>query len=249
VRRSVYFKQYALAGLTHELKSPLAAIESAVEFLRAQQDAPRTNRRELSTYVNMIERNSNRLGLFVNDLLQTFDQKTSNVELSVSRTVLQDVTRKAVDCHLTNAQWKNTSLDIQLPDQPVTVNCDSLKIQQVLSNVVGNAVKFTESGKVDIQLDNRGQEILFRVRDNGHGIPSDELPYVFDRFFQGKSGRGAKGTGLGLTIAKLWVEAHGGRIWAESEGEGKGTTVTFTLPVFAEQRLRRDKPPTQESVR
>jgi signal transduction histidine kinase len=145
---------------------------------------------------------------------------------------LQDVTRKAIDCHLTNAQWKNTSLDVQLPNQPVTVNCDSLKIQQVLSNVVGNAVKFTESGKVDIQLDNRGSDILFRVRDNGHGIPSDELPYVFDRFFQGKTGRSAKGTGLGLTIAKLWVEAHGGRIWAESEGEGKGTTVTFTLPAI-----------------
>ena len=101
----------------------------------------------------------------------------------------------------------------------------------VLSNLISNSLKFTERGSVSVALSKHNSEIITSVKDSGRGVLNADIPFIFDRFFQGRNSNGTKGTGLGLTIAKMWVEAHGGRIWAESEGEGKGTTVTFTVPV------------------
>jgi signal transduction histidine kinase len=112
------------------------------------------------------------------------------------------------------------------------VFADGGRIVQALSNLIGNAVKFTESGgRVAVRAESRRHEVVFSVTDTGPGIEADELEHIFDRFWQARRHRGSdRGLGLGLAIVKGIVQAHGGRVWAESE-PGLGTTIRFTLPV------------------
>ena len=108
------------------------------------------------------------------------------------------------------------------------VRCDHERVLQIVSNLVGNAIKFTpEGGSIGIEARSVGDEGWFSVRDTGQGIPEDELPHVFDRFWQGRR-KSHAGIGLGLSIVKGLVEAHGGRLWVESK-VGAGTTFFFTL--------------------
>jgi len=101
-------------------------------------------------------------------------------------------------------------------------------VRQALSNLISNALKFTEQGEVRVAVSSERDGVHVTVEDQGVGIEAKDLPHLFERFYQAKNTR--KGTGIGLTIAKLWVEAHGGRIWAESAGPGRGSRFVFTLP-------------------
>jgi two-component system sensor histidine kinase VicK len=106
---------------------------------------------------------------------------------------------------------------------------DSDKIKQVISSLLSNAIKYSDKGAITITLTKTSKEILFSIMDEGRGVEEKDLGRIFDRFYQVNPG--SKGSGIGLTIAKAWVEAHRGRIWAESAGAGKGTTIRFTLPL------------------
>jgi two-component system sensor histidine kinase BaeS len=112
----------------------------------------------------------------------------------------------------------------------LTVRCDGKRIEQVVSNLLSNAVKFTREGEIRIRLTDDGKNARVEITDSGAGIPADELPFVFDRLFRGASARSVKGTGIGLAIAKTWVEAHGGQIKAESAGPGRGSRFWFVIP-------------------
>ncbi|MCG3206401.1 MAG: Adaptive-response sensory-kinase SasA [Elusimicrobia bacterium] len=230
VKRNAYFQDYTLAGLTHELKSPLAIIESAVDFLNNNPDVRDNDPGKLSAYLEMIQRNSSRLQLFVNDLLAAFDPQVKDVHLLCEQTDMTDLIKKTAIHHKPLADSKNIQFHFDLLSEAV-ISCDRTKIGQVLSNVLSNAIKFSKERSVYLSLKKDSSGLTVSVRDEGSGLSQQELPHIFNRFYQGMRGQQAKGSGIGLTIAKLWVEAHGGKIWAESEGEGKGTTVTFTLPV------------------
>ncbi|RPI66022.1 MAG: two-component sensor histidine kinase, partial [Geobacteraceae bacterium] len=129
---------------------------------------------------------------------------------------------------------KGVSLKIDLsPDLP-EIWADSDRLNQVLFNLVGNALQYTpEGGQVTITARRQGDEVQVSVQDTGIGIAAEHLPYVFDRFYRADSSRsrGSGGSGIGLTIARHLVIAHGGRIWADSPGLGKGSTFSFMLPV------------------
>ncbi len=230
VRRSAYFQEYALAGLAHELKSPLAVIENALEFLSNRQDTEQMTNAQLKDYLQMIQRNSSRLQLFVNDLIHAFHMGPKDSLLMKQEFDLQQTIRKILRDHTERKSFQSpvTFNEIQTP---LVVRADSAKISQVFSNIFSNAIKFSDGKPITVSVIRSGSEVTISVKDEGLGIPPEEMPNVFDRFYQGISGQKKRGTGIGLTIAKIWVEAHGGKIWAESEGEGKGTAVSFTLPV------------------
>ena len=145
--------------------------------------------------------------------------------------VLQTVSKRLA----TQFESKHIALDLELaPDLPY-VRADEGRVLQILTNLLGNALHYTpESGRVSIRARREDAAVAISVQDTGLGISPEHLPHVFDRFYRAdasRSRRAGGGSGIGLTIARALVEAHGGRIWAESNGEGQGSTFTFTLPV------------------
>ncbi|HET9913033.1 MAG TPA: ATP-binding protein, partial [Anaerolineales bacterium] len=136
---------------------------------------------------------------------------------------------------------KNIQLEISMESNLPNVMVDKDRIIQVLTNLVGNALQYTaEGGRVTIAARHTNNEVLVSVRDTGIGIPAEHLPHIFDRFYRADASRSRHaggGSGIGLTIARALVEAHGGHIWVESAGEGAGSTFTFTLLIAAARQL------------
>jgi signal transduction histidine kinase len=229
VRRSVFFQEHTIAGLTHELKSPLAAIESALALLEDSQSMGQWEKGQLQTYHDMIQRNSKRLTSYVNELLHAFKPGIADFDSQVS-VDFKKLCQSVIEFYSPFVEKKGLKLNQNFSSDEFIVQGNPSQIEQIISNVIGNALKFTDRGSIALNANKSSDQIEISVTDTGAGIPPDELPHLFDRFYQGETGKKKTGTGLGLAIAKIWVEAHGGKIWAESEGEGMGTTVTFTLP-------------------
>jgi signal transduction histidine kinase len=225
-----FFQEETMAGLTHELKSPLAAIESALDMIN-QQSASLSHKGNNKDYLEMIERNSGRLRQFVDDLLQTFQNRGEAVPLNLKEENVVNLCQEILDRLKPQAEAKQIELVFNSSLAQPLMKCDQLKMVQIISNLLSNAIKFTSKGFISLNLQLENQFLKITVKDSGVGISKDELPYVFDRFFQGEEGRKKKGSGLGLSIAKGWVEAHGGKIWAESDGAGKGATFKIELPI------------------
>ncbi len=229
VRRGSYFHEHEMAGLTHELKSPLANIQSAMDFLQDIKEGDRF-RPAHADYMDMINRNTARLERAVNELIKVFRLPAGSEPFKFEVVDLRKILSGAVSANEERAQEKGLEIHLSVPDQEIPIKIDSEKIQQAVSNLLSNAIKYTPSGSITLKVEEQKDSIEVSVTDTGAGILSDELPLVFDRFFQGKAGKGAKGSGIGLTIAKTWVEAHGGEIHAESAGLGRGSRFWFTLP-------------------
>jgi signal transduction histidine kinase len=227
-RHTFWLKKHITTGLTHELKSPISAIRGAVDVLQLQLRSPSGSIVNLGDYVAMIDKNTLRLEGYVKDLLHIAKGQDGVASVQRADTDLVALVRQAVETHSPAAKAKDIDISIVAAKQ-VPMSIDAEKIQQTLSNLVSNAIKFSERGLVTIGVQKQARDCVISVHDEGCGIPAANLERIFDRFFQGSTA--TKGSGIGLTIAKAWVEAHGGKIWAESDGEGKGTTVTFTLPV------------------
>ncbi len=228
VRRSFWLKGQLSMGLTHELKSPLSSIQSAVEMAASELENPKLDRRKALDYMSMVQRNAVRLELFVKDLLNIAKIQDENVTIEKAAVDLGDLIRSIGGGFRPLYSQKGIEVVYEL-DRVGRVEADPDKLQQVVSNLLSNAIKFSRKGTIRIALSRKNGEVTCVVTDQGCGVPAPDLERIFERFFQGKNSQ--KGAGLGLAIAKAWVEAHGGRIWAESEGEGRGTKVTFTLPL------------------
>jgi len=229
VRRSTFFHEDTIAGLTHEMKTPLAAIQSAIEIIELQTGSANEDARVV--YMNIIRANASRLQGFTESLVQLFGNDDSKIPLSCTPSDLRHLCSQAGEGARDRAKQKGLEIHVHLPDVEVRAAIDSTKIEQVLSNLFSNAIKFTDHGSISLTLLRQQHEAHIIITDTGAGLRADEIPRIFDRFYQGEAGRRKKGTGIGLTLAKNWVEAHGGKIWAESAGEGQGTVVTFTLPI------------------
>ena len=217
-----------IGDVTHELRTPLTAIKGSMEGL---MDGVLPANAE--TY-QQIHAETDRLSRLVDDL-----QELSRVEARAYELDIRPVDVSALVGTVTKRMHhqfddKRVGLTSSLPAEPLRVLADEDRIVQVLTNLVGNALQYTPSdGQVRISVARIGAEVQIAVHDTGVGIPSEHLPHIFDRFYRVDKSRSRArgGSGIGLTIAKHLVEAHGGRIWAESEGESKGSAFTFTLPV------------------
>jgi PAS domain S-box-containing protein len=222
-------KDEFLAMLSHELRTPLNAVLGYTRMLREGHLGPDRQERAIET----IERNANLLAQLVADVLDVSSIVTGKVRLKMASCDLNELVQAATDVVRPSADAKGIELRVDAPDTPVRATCDSERIQQVVWNLLSNAVKFTPSGHVLISLQNSGGRAKVTVTDTGVGIATKSLPFVFQRFWQGETAahRAVGGLGLGLALARHFVELHGGTIQAASEGEGKGATFTVTLPL------------------
>jgi PAS domain S-box-containing protein len=222
-------KDEFLAMLSHELRTPLNAVLGYTRMLREGHLAPDRRDRAIET----IERNANVLAQLVADVLDVSSIVTGKVRLNMTSCDLGNLIQAGIDVVRPSAEAKGIALLVDSPATPVVISCDGERIQQVFWNLLSNAVKFTPAGHVSIVLQNSAGQATVTVTDTGIGIPATSIPFIFQRFWQGESAaqRGTGGLGLGLALARHFVELHGGTISAASEGPGKGATFTLTFPL------------------
>ncbi len=223
-------KDEFLATLSHELRTPLNAILGWTQILRSKQLDEVTTARAFEA----IERNAKAQAELIEDMLDVSRIITGRLRLDLQPVFLSSAVEAALDSVRPTADAKGVRLECELETQSAPISGDAHRLQQIVWNILSNAVKFTSSGGiVRILLESRECEARLIVSDTGKGISPQFLPYVFDRFRQGETMvvRTATGLGLGLSIARHLVELHGGVIEAGSEGEGRGATFTVTLPL------------------
>ncbi|OVE77222.1 hypothetical protein BVX98_03265 [bacterium F11] len=162
------------------------------------------------------------------DLLEVAKIQEGHLHIDRKPMDLIKIVKKELEDWYPAAKAKGIHLQYE-GDDHLKGEFDVDKMRHSISNLISNAIKYSDKGVIKVEVHHLSNQAHCSVSDQGHGIPKKDLNRIFDRFYQDK--RTSKGSGLGLTIAKAWVEAHGGKIWAESEGEGKGTKVTFTLPI------------------
>ena len=168
----------------------------------------------------------------VQDLLELSRLDNKQVKFNFKSVNITQLIIKSVEQHQILAQKKNQKLDYSISNKKIVVNIDSERIQQVLSNVISNAIKYSpENAEINVKLYEEDDFALVSVSDTGFGIPESDLPRIFERFYRVDKARSRKvgGTGLGLAIAKEIMELHNGKIYAESE-YGNGTTITLKFP-------------------
>ncbi|UQA59171.1 ATP-binding protein [Polyangium aurulentum] len=227
-KKALDLREEVLAIVSHDLKDPLHAIASSVELMKRVQ-LPGREGEQIAKRSETIARSVARMNRLISDLLDLSKLEAGKLAIEPREFEAGELVDELVEMFRPLAEQKRITLTAELVHQTCQIQGDKERILQVFSNLIGNAIKFTpERGTVTIRLDACGNEINFRVKDTGPGIPEADLSHVFDRFWQAKE-RARQGTGLGLSIAKAIVEAHGGTISVESE-VGKGATFYFSLP-------------------
>ena len=223
-------KDEFIAMISHELRTPLGAILIWAQLLRAEElDATATTRA-----VGMIERSTKTLAQLIDDLLDVSRIIAGKLTFEARPVDLRFVVEAALDAAQPAAESKGLTIERVIETGVPPISGDAGRLQQVVGNLLANAIKFTpEGGRVEVALQRSGARARIRVRDTGSGIRAEFLPFIFERFRQADntSTRKQKGLGLGLAIARHIVEMHGGSIEAASSGEGEGSTFTVTLPL------------------
>ena len=226
-------KEEFLTSLSHELRTPLAAIVGWTTLLQR----PAVDAKTLQRGIDVISRNARAQSQLVADLLDVSRIVSGKLRMNVSRVDLNAVFAVAVDAAGPAAQSKEVEIELKLAASPVMVNGDLTRLNQIASNLISNALKFTASGgRVTVTTESRGAESEVEVSDTGAGIDEEFLPYVFDRFSQGdgSAARVHGGLGLGLSIVKSLMEQHGGTVTAHSAGKGKGSSFRLRFPADTE---------------
>lgn len=219
-----------IGNVAHELRTPLASIKGSMEGL-IDGVLPA----EASTF-QQIYREADRLQRLVSDLQELSRVEAGVFDLKVRPVAVGDLVDSTLARLGYQFEEKGVALETDIPAGLPPARVDEDRIGQVLLNLVGNALQYTPAGgQVRVTAHRHGPEVRISVSDSGVGIAAEHLPLIFARFYRvDKSrARAGGGSGIGLTIARHLVEAHGGRIWAESPGPGRGSTFTFTLPVAA----------------
>jgi signal transduction histidine kinase len=209
-------KEEFLASVSHDLRSPLTAISWSADLLRTGGPGPLSPKQ--LRLIDRMHASSQRLLNLVNQILSVGQLRAGKLQLTRQPLDLRRSVAGALDEIRPLAEQGGVRLASSIPDGLPAVAADSERLQQILGNLLGNAVKFTPAGGT----------VTVGVVDTGIGIPAEAVPRVFDRYQQAHSGRG--GTGIGLAVVKGLVEAHGGRVAVESE-EGRGSRFAFTLPL------------------
>ncbi len=223
-------KDFFLAFVSHELRAPLNAILGWSKILLTREVDDETRKTALET----IERSARVQTKLINDLVDSARVASGKLRLEYYPTNLYDLVHGSFQAHKPSADSRNIELTFTADRRDVAVLGDANRLQQVFGNLLSNAIKFTpEGGKVSMAVETTETTAKIVIADNGHGISEDAMPEIFRQFSQAESVqiRGSSGLGLGLSIAKILAERHGGSIKAESPGPGKGSTFTVLLPL------------------
>jgi signal transduction histidine kinase len=223
-------KSEFLANMSHELRTPLNAVIGFSEVL-LQRLFGELNEKQEEYLRDILTSGRHQLAL-INDILDLSKVEAGRMELQVSTFALGDTVQAGVTMVRAAATRRDISLKVDLDPRIGLIEADERKVRQVLFNLLANAVKFTgQSGSIEIQTKSVHEEARVSVRDSGVGIAPEDQARIFQEFQQATAGqRAEESTGLGLTLAKKFVELHGGRIWVES-AVGKGSTFTFAIPI------------------
>ncbi len=233
-------KSEFLAHVSHELRTPLASIQEGTQLLLDQIPGPLTEEQRVT--VRIMADSSRRLIHLISTLLDLSKMEAGMMEYRIVLTDLRSVAQTSVNKVRLLAEGKQVQMIMEVPEEEIRVPADGARIEQVMDNLLSNAVKFSPRGGVvllHMQPDDQDGILQVSVSDTGPGIAPEDLPHLFERFYQGRkqTGSGLAGSGLGLALAKKVVEAHNGRIWVESEPR-KGTTVHFVLPLLGRSEAR-----------
>ena len=227
VRRLETVRRDFISNISHELRTPLASLKALTETL---QDGALSDPEAAPRFLGRITTEVDALTQMAQELLDLSKIESGQVELSLKPVAPKKLLVSAAERMRLQAERAGLSLRVDCPDDLPKVNVDEPRIEQVLVNLIHNAVKFTRPGGDVVLLAEAGDGVVrCAVKDSGVGIPADDVPRIFERFYRVDKSRAGGGTGLGLSISRHLVETHGGLIWAESV-EGKGSSFFFTLP-------------------
>jgi two-component system, OmpR family, phosphate regulon sensor histidine kinase PhoR len=227
VRRLETVRRDFISNLSHELRTPLASLKALTETLNegALEDPPAARR-----FLSRIETEVDALTQMTNELLELTRIESGQVPLDLKPLAPHLLLDSASERMNLQVERAGLSMRIEVFEGLPQIMADFSRLEQVLVNLIHNAVKFTPpGGQIIVTAAHQENFVRFSVRDTGAGIPEDILPRIFERFYKADRARSSGGTGLGLSIARHMVEAHGGKIWAESE-ENQGSTFSFTIP-------------------
>jgi len=216
-----------VSNVAHEFRSPLAIFKVALDNLADGLHGPVTV--DQMEPLSMCQKEVNRLKRLVGDLLDLSRIEAGKLPMQLQEVVLQETLNQVGQLFTTLVKERGLALTMDLPEEPCRTIGDRDRLQQVFTNLIGNAAKFTEKGGIHLRLLKDSDMYQVEVEDTGPGIPAEDLERVFDKFERVGSMQGAEGSGLGLPIARDIVELHQGRIWAESR-VGQGSRFVVRLP-------------------
>jgi signal transduction histidine kinase len=237
LRELDHLKSTFLANMSHELRTPLNSILGFTDVMLEELDGPLTDLMESD--LKVVQKNGKHLLNLINDVLDMAKIEAGKMSLSLERFNLQEVLEEVVE--IIGPLARDKALDLRIATEPtdaLDLTADRIRLRQVMINLVGNAIKFTEQGGITLQAMQHNGSVRVAIRDTGFGIPPDKLEAIFEAFSQVDTSttRKASGTGLGLPISRRLIELHGGRLWAESSGiPGEGSTFFVELPLEAQE--------------
>lgn len=227
IRKLLKQKDEFISQLGHDLKTPLTPIVSLLPIIRE-----RIRDDDVKKLVDVVIRNANYMKNLVTDTLRLAQLNSRDYRFNLEDLELHDVVEESIEDNRYQFEEKNISPENMVP-RGMVVRADKLRLKEVFANLISNSIRYTpEGGRIEFRAREEGNEVMVEVRDNGRGLSEEEKERIFDEFYKvDRSRRDLDTSGLGLTICKKIVERHGGRIWAESDGLGKGTSICFTLPL------------------
>jgi signal transduction histidine kinase len=224
-----------VSSVSHELRTPLTCIKTSVDLLRETSASLSTEQVDL---VRTIGHHLGRLEGLVTDLLEITKLEAGQVTLSKQPTDLRQIAERVVAALHPLTDAKRQTIDVHWPERMALVEVDRRRIEQVLTNILSNAIKFTpKGGHIAVTLAEAGTNVQVCIADDGPGIPPQEQAHVFDKFYVVSDNRGLSGLGLGLYIAQETIQLHGGHIWVDSQ-LGAGSTFCFTLRKLVQEGHR-----------